>query len=298
MAASTSDLITQVVSGSTRPASTTVTATRSAAGTTLTVASLTGWETSTKVHFATYSTTAAGVKIDSSQCDWSGIVSGSTITNLTLTAGTDVGNSIGQTVECMPTAAWADELARGILVHANPDGTLKDGAVDDAAILGSDVVTTPKILNAAVTMPKIFNPYRFRAYSATNQNGIVSGTWTTVTLGTEDYDPSTNFASNTYTAPVTGLYHFDAQISSVVTGGLYTGMGIRLWKNGTTAVSGSPQDFDNNWSADFLARTINDTIPLTAGDTIVLQGTLLMVSGTGGFASGESTRLSGYLVAI
>lgn len=124
MAASTTDLITQVVSGSTRPVATTVTATRSAAGTTLTCAALTGWETATKVHFATYSTDASGNKIDSSQCDWSGIVSGSTITNLALTAGTDVGNSIGQTVECMPTAAWADELARGVLNHSTPAGDI------------------------------------------------------------------------------------------------------------------------------------------------------------------------------
>jgi hypothetical protein len=152
--ASISDLFTGTTNGS-RPVPTTVTASRSSGVTTLSVAALTGWETTTPVHFATYRTDASGNKVESSQCDWKGIVSGTTITSLTLKAGTDAGNSIGDVVEAMPTAAWADDLATGLLVSLDQDGTLKAGAVDNAAVLASNVVTTAKIADASVTNAKL-----------------------------------------------------------------------------------------------------------------------------------------------
>lgn len=155
MAGSTTDLITKVTNGS-RPVPTTVTASRSALGTTLSCAALTGWESgTTAVHFATYRTDANNEVVSSSQCDWMGIVSGSTITNLTLMAGTDAGNSIGDVVDPIITAAWGDRTAQGILIHANPDGTLKTGAVASAAVLADGVVTTAKVLDANITPAKL-----------------------------------------------------------------------------------------------------------------------------------------------
>lgn len=133
------DFFTGTTNG-TRPEPTTVNSTRSIGVTTLSCDALTGWEQSTAVHFVTYKTDADGNKKPGSQCDWKGIVSGTTITNLTLKAGTDVGNAIGDVVVCMPTAAWAEDMVAGILTHANQDGTLKTGAVDNTAVIGSDVV--------------------------------------------------------------------------------------------------------------------------------------------------------------
>lgn len=121
MAALITDKFTETTNG-TRPDPTTVTSTRSAAATTLQCAALTGWPTATAVHFATYRTNAQGEKVAGSQCDWKGIVSGNQITSLTLKAGTDVGNAIGDTVVCMPTAAWADDVVEGIMVEHKQTG--------------------------------------------------------------------------------------------------------------------------------------------------------------------------------
>lgn len=134
MAALITDKFTETTNG-TRPDPTTVTSTRSAAATTLQCAALTGWPTATAVHFATYRTNAQGAKVAGSQCDWKGIVSGTQITNLTLKAGTDTGNAIGDTVVCMPTAAWADDVTEGLRVEHNVDGT-------HAAITSTSVTAT------------------------------------------------------------------------------------------------------------------------------------------------------------
>jgi hypothetical protein len=123
MAASTSDLFTGTTNG-TRPVAVRLTAPRSIGGTTFTTEALTGWETLSKVHFQTYKLDSSSAKIESSKKDWTGIVASSTsITNLELRAGTDDGNAISDVVEAMPTAAWADDLYKGLVVEHTPTGT-------------------------------------------------------------------------------------------------------------------------------------------------------------------------------
>lgn len=190
MAALITDKFTETTNG-TRPDPTTVTSTRSAAATTLQCAALTGWPTATAVHFATYRTNAQGEKVAGSQCDWKGIVSGTQITNLTLKAGTDTGNSIGDTVVCMPTAAWAKDLADGLIVSHDQDGTLKAGAVDNAAVLASNVVTTAKILDANVTTAKLADASITNAKLSTTA-GELGGSWTAWT-------PTITAASGSFT---------------------------------------------------------------------------------------------------
>lgn len=170
-----------------------------------------------------------------------------------------------------------------------------NGNIDNNNIKSGAAIDGSKLADTSVPIPKLSNPYTFRAYAASNQTGVGSATWTVVALGTESYDANNNFASNTYTAPITGLYHFDASVNTTASTGLYTGMGIRLVKNGSD-ISGSPYDFDNNVSYDLLYKSFSDTIQLTAGDTIALHAILQLTSGTGGFAAGQGTRLAGYLV--
>jgi hypothetical protein len=124
MAASINDKITKASSGS-RPSATTLTATRAVSASSISCGALTGWPTDTAVHFIIYTVDVNGNKVAGSQTDWKGVVSGTTITNLVLRAGTDSGNSIGAIVEASPTAAWADDTATQILVEHNQDGTHK-----------------------------------------------------------------------------------------------------------------------------------------------------------------------------
>jgi len=142
-------------SNGTRAEATTLTAQKALAASSITVAALNGWATDTPVDFQLYNTDTSNNIIPGSQSDWTGIVSGTTITQLVLTGGSDDIYPIGAIVVCLPTANWADSLMEGVLTSLDQDGTLKAGAVDNAAVLGSDVVTTSKILNANVTTAKI-----------------------------------------------------------------------------------------------------------------------------------------------
>ena len=164
MAALITDKFTETTNG-TRPDPTTVTSTRSAAATTLQCAALTGWPTATAVHFATYRTNAQGEKVAGSQCDWKGIVSGTQITNLTLKAGTDTGNSIGDTVVCMPTAAWADDVTEGLRVEHNIDGThgaiTATSATATGTVQGATVISTGDIQHRSTSIETIRNETQF-----------------------------------------------------------------------------------------------------------------------------------------
>lgn len=129
MPAAITDKFNQATNG-TRPVPTTLTATRAIGASSITVGALTGWPTATAVHFSIYQVDTSGNKVAGSQTDWKGTSSGTTISNLTLEAGSDSGDSVGAIVECGPTAAWANDVVDGILVSHDQDGTLKDGAVD------------------------------------------------------------------------------------------------------------------------------------------------------------------------
>ena len=52
----------------------------------------------------------------------------------------------------------------------------------------------------------------FSASPATTQSNIPINTFTDIVFGTENYDVGANFASNTFTAPVSGKYQLSFQI--------------------------------------------------------------------------------------
>ena len=53
----------------------------------------------------------------------------------------------------------------------------------------------------------------FMAHPASTQSDISASTWTDIAFGTERYDINGDFASNTFTAPVTGKYAFDFSLN-------------------------------------------------------------------------------------
>lgn len=188
-------------SNGTRAEATTLTAQKALAASSITVAALNGWATDTPVDFQLYNTDTSNNIIPGSQSDWTGIVSGTTITQIQLTGGSDDIYPIGAIVVCLPTANWADSLVEGILISHDQDGTLKAGAVDNTAALADSVVTSAKIVdgtivtadlaNASITSSKL----SLGALSATIATGqtTTSGTYTdlatvgptvTATIGT------------------------------------------------------------------------------------------------------------------
>ena len=110
-------------------------------------------------------------------------------------------------------------------------------------------------------------------YRATDQTGLADTVWTKVALDTEFFDVGSNFASNTYTVPITGYYlltwgatfttsaggnHLvDAQ-SGIFVGGVATG------RNGS---------MHNGPGIAFYISSGSCIINLTAGNAVTLYAT-------------------------
>lgn len=277
----------------------------------ITVDTTSGWPTGTGVIFGVdvITTNASGLetRVEGSYNIFAGVVtSATTIGSLSKKFGTAQNYSAGANTRVYITISseWANRISQGILIHADQDGTLKAGAVDVAAVLASNVVTTAKILDANVTDAKIAtginsskltNPYKFKAIPAFSQGAVTNQVWTTITLGTETYDTNNNFAASTYTVPVTGFYQLNAYATSTNAAGGMTGFSVRIFKNGAAVVAGGGSSFDNNVSYDVLWSSASDLAQLTAGDTLVMQGWISTSTGTA--FDPAATYMSGFLVS-
>lgn len=110
------------------------------------------------------------------------------------------------------------------------------------------------------------NPYSFRAY-ASGATTLADGASTDIAFATEEYDYNSNFASSTYTAPVAGVYHFDAcfTYATAVSTGVIAN--CRIMKNGSLAFTGvSAVPVTNG------AFAVSGDILLAANDTVKAAG--------------------------
>ena len=138
---------------------TTLDANYTAGGTSITVVSTTNWTaTGEGVIFAMDEATVVDgqeVQTPGTYNEFEGTVASATsITNVDQKRGSgDRNYTAGSLTRVyIPVSAERENrLAEGMLVAHDQDGTLKAGAVDVAAVLASDVVTTAKIADGAVT---------------------------------------------------------------------------------------------------------------------------------------------------
>jgi len=140
-----------------------------------------------------------------------------------------------------------------------------------------------------VTMP---SQPAFQAVPASNQNNIATGTDVTIIFGTERFDVGSNFASNTFTAPVTGKYYLDVQlrVEYIDTAANYYQLKIQT-TNHTYVMT-----LDPNFSADMLygPMSISIVADMDANDT-----TLVKLHQSGGTAQSDiddESYFSGYLL--
>lgn len=180
MASSITDLLDRVSdSNSGRP----IIASMAAPGKAIGAASInldatTNWTTTTAIHFSIYTTTVVGstvIKDATSQTDWKGTLSGTSIGNLTLTGGTDRAYTAGAIVELTPTSRWAKDMYDWAIAGHNQDGThrafTETNIVPTAAIQDS-AITTAKLANTSVTAAKIEAQQAWQ--TPTFQNGWVN----------------------------------------------------------------------------------------------------------------------------
>jgi len=129
------------------------------AATSITVGSTTNFPTDTGIIIAIRVVGTDGELVAGTYTEWSATVTSSTSLSIVATPvyGSDQVYPAGSTTQVyIPTSSYAqNKLIDGLLVHTNQDGTLKTGAVDNAAVLASDVVETAKIKDSNVTEAKL-----------------------------------------------------------------------------------------------------------------------------------------------
>lgn len=142
MAASITDLLDRVTDSTTgRPVISALGGSGKAiAAPSVTITDATNWTTTTAIHFSIYNTQVVGgitVKDPTTQTDWKGTLSGTTISNLTLTGGTDRTYVAGAIIELTPTARFQKDLYDLLALLFNQDGSLKSAPVQTALGLGA-----------------------------------------------------------------------------------------------------------------------------------------------------------------
>lgn len=187
MAAASTDFLTHV--GSPGSATTLAAPGHSIAGTAITVVSTSNWDTTTGQIFAMDTVSLVNgvyVRDAGSYTEWEGVVASATsITSMVLRYGSDRNYSAGSTTRVyIPVASSRENrLVDGLLVSLDQDGTLKAGAVDNAAALASNVVTTAKILDGNVTYAKLLSTIFGGQVLTYTNTGNGAGTANYINLG-------------------------------------------------------------------------------------------------------------------
>lgn len=309
MAASITDLLTQATLSS-RPQPTQVASIRAAAGTTLTCNALTGWPTGTAVHFITYKIDTSGNKVAGTQLDLKGVVSGVTITQIQVKAGTDGGNAIGDIVEAAPTAAWANDVVSwGVVGHSqagahqvssnfdpvNPtletqkwagvsaavnEVTLTNATTGNNPIIsatGDDTNISLSLTGKGTGGVVMKVPYKFSAYRNSALNA--TSTPSAIVFDTSVFDTGSNYSTSTgrFTAPIAGFYQFSATAEIINAGGGAHRGYIALFKNGTEFVRGLDTNYPSAGSDVFTVSVNPPLMQLAATDFVQV---FIFASGT------------------
>ena len=121
---------------------------------------------------------------------------------------------------------------------------------------------------------------RFKAYTDYD-NYVGVGTWTKIALNNTEYNDQGGFdaGANLFTAPVDGTYLFGATLLYKVNASTTARMRGRLVLNGTTEIRGSFGEISATHVTLATAIWLQTMVPLTAGDTVELQGYFRVADG-------------------
>lgn len=281
MAAASTDYFTKV--GDPGTATTLAAPGHTVAGTSITVGSTSNWPTTTGAIFAMDTVSLVnGVQVRNAgtYTEWEGIVtSGTDVANMVLRFGTDQNYPAGSTTRVyIPVASSRENrMVDGIVTTLNQDGTLKTGIVTSAKLSGIDksLTTTDS------------NPYKFSTIR-TNALNSVGAAFTKLVFDTERFDTNNNFATGTYTVPVSGFYQFNAKANATNPGQII----IALYKNGSIYERGG----HNNNAGGVGSAVYADLVQCTAADTIEIW---VYTDNTVAYEVGSTVGpiFSGYLVS-
>lgn len=139
-----------------------------------------------------------------------------------------------------------------------------------------------------VKTQQINNPYKFRAYNSSGFT-LTNGSFGKTTFNVEVYDTNNNFASSTYTVPVTGYYHIQGRVSHGNIGN-YRAL-CSIYVNGTSVARGS------DVTAPYAGSVASADLFLTAGDTVELYNLTTTAALTADTSSSDCCWFAGHLIA-
>ena len=173
--------------------------------------------------------------------------------------------------------------------HIGLDDSADTLVIGKGSALGT---TTAMSFDANGIITKPLQP-AFLVNPASHQLDIATGTAVTVVFGTERFDNNSDFASNTFTAPVTGRYQFNATIYAQNIDSAATYIQFKL----VTSNLAYQFVFDPDFGQDVVYWTtqISQLVDMDAGDTAHVT-----IYQSGGSATADivtSSYFSGYLVA-
>tara|TARA_R110000751_G_scaffold210946_3_gene314559 strand:+ start:242 stop:1174 length:933 start_codon:yes stop_codon:yes gene_type:complete len=158
--------------------------------------------------------------------------------------------------------------------------------------LGSALGTTAHIISDSagqVTMP--LQP-AFQVMPASNQNNIATDSWVDVVFGTERFDIGANFASNTFTAPVTGKYFLQTNLECKAIDSASTLMYVTITTSNKTYyfILEPDQHFNADTENNFNLSVLAD---MDASDTAKV--TIYQAGGTAQMDVAGNSYFSGFL---
>lgn len=293
MAADVTNKITDTRNAA-RPNSARVTSGRSTGGATLACDNLAGWPTASKVHFVTYRVDSSSNPVAGTQLDCYGIVSGNNITSFTVIDGTDTGNAVNDYVEMLPTAAWGQDLADGLMSQHTRTGAHGVITATSITTTGNATIGGSLSVTGTTTLTALSNPYKFYVYRNAALNS--ANTYTAVAFDTKVFDTGTNVDVVTnkgrFTAPIAGFYWFAASVGNTTATGA---TGTALFKNGSAALVGT---FMTSTAASSSGNKchVSGIIQLAANDYV--EAYFIGGSGSSIEVGSNSCWYQGYLLSV
>lgn len=149
------------------------------------------------------------------------------------------------------------------------NGVTVDGLnIKDGALNTNNSVVSTNIASISLSNSTLSNPYKFSAYKSAATQTVNTGAATLITYDAEEFDTNNNFASNTYTVPVSGFYWIGggAGYAAVASG---TRLLLDIFKNGAAFKRG--EDKFTNASAG--TSIVSAFLQLSAADTLDIRAT-------------------------
>ncbi len=191
------------------------------------------------------------------------VIGGSLVTNTSAITGVPYINGVahaglfatsGATGTVTAGAILISSLKAGDLIslRSNTSATVSTGTISIWRLSGPSVIAATESVNA-------------RYYSAT---ATITGTASTITYSTKDFDSHNAYSAGTYTIPVSGKYQINAALSVNGTYAINAGTVISIFKNGVIV---SEYTYEVSGAQSGAQALISDILSAVAGDAVTIR---------------------------